>query len=198
MTGATNDTRVRRPAFSFVEVLVAMLIIGGLAVAALNTLGSIALSRQSAIEQAQAYALANDLLSEIMNEPYATTDLVVGFIGIEVGDSLGGTRSAFDDVDDYDGWSSTPPETKDGTELSAYAGWTRQVSVEWVEADNGFKPSGSETGIKRITVTVSSRQRVLATVQGVRTMGADQMNGIDDVSKGTILVLPLDLGILGL
>ena len=185
-------------AFSLVEVLVAMMIIGGLAVAALNTLGSIAVSRQSAIEQAQAHALASDLLSEIMNQPYATTDLVIGFIGIETGDLLGSSRRGFDDVDDYDGWVGNPPQTKDGTELSEFADWRRAVTVDWVEADNGLNITNSESGMKRITVTVARGRRVLARVEGVRTMGADRMNGIEEVNEGTIEILPIKLGILGL
>ena len=40
------------------------------------------------------------------------------------------------DVDDYDGWSASPPEDKNGNPLVGFDDWGRSVSVEWVNPDN--------------------------------------------------------------
>jgi hypothetical protein len=90
-------------------------------------------------------------------------------IGPEIDEGTS-TRLDFDDVDDYDGWTASPPQEKDGTELTEYAGWTRNVTVEFVDA---FAPGGSatvsDTGAKRITVTVTDPRGAETTVVSVRT-----------------------------
>ncbi len=91
------------------------------------------------------------------------------YIGTETGEGTS-TRSDFDDVDDYHSWSASPPQSKDGTDLPDYDGWTRSVTVEWVNVNSpGGTAANSETGAKRITVTVTDPRGAETTIVSVRS-----------------------------
>ena len=64
-------------------------------------------------------------------------------------------RTAWDDVDDYDGLSESPPKTKDGVALPGATGWTWAVTVKFALAAAPGTDSLTETGLKRMTVTVT-------------------------------------------
>jgi len=79
-----------------------------------------------------------------------------------VGGSSFGTeealRAAYDDIDDFDGASESPPRRIDGTPLDDYTGFTRTVSVVNVTAadpDAAVPEADGSTGLKRVTVTVT-------------------------------------------
>ena len=78
------------------------------------------------------------------------------------------SRSAWDDVDDYHKWSASPPETKDGTAIAGADGWTRQVTVEYVRLADPSQTSGSDEGLKRITVTAIGPTGERTTLQALR------------------------------
>jgi hypothetical protein len=46
--------------------------------------------------------------------------------------------------------------TKSGTLVTGYTNWRQQVSVEWVEILTGLTWILGDTGLKRITVTITS------------------------------------------
>jgi hypothetical protein len=79
-------------------------------VAALNSLGVATRSAESIGNRAVALGLADDLMSEILQLPYSDPDSTPT-MGAETGETTG-TRYAFDDVDDYHGWSEQPPQPK--------------------------------------------------------------------------------------
>ena len=53
--------------------------------------------------------------------------------------------------------------------MSHLAGWERRVEVAWVEPDNLEFAAPTETGLKRITVTVHRNQQLPASLTAVRT-----------------------------
>lgn len=91
------------------------------------------------------------------------------YIGTETGEGTS-TRADFDDVDDYDGWTASPPVERDGTAVAGYDGWTRNVTVEYI---NPLAPGGaavnSDAGAKRITVTVTDPRGATSSITSVRT-----------------------------
>ena len=142
-------------------------------VAALNTVGAAKLGSRKTISRTSGALLAQALMSEILIQNYAEpVDTPV--FGRESSESAG-DRAAYDDVDDYDGWSSSPPEYKDGTEIPYLEGWAREVAVAWVNASDLLSPSGSETNIKLITVTVTYNDVEVASLTAVRTLARDNM-----------------------
>jgi type II secretory pathway pseudopilin PulG len=172
MTKASTPVRGRghlQPALTLVEAVVSLAIVGVMLVAALNTVGAALATQKKMGDRGRAMLLAQDLMSEIVRQAYEDPDLSTGSFGLtadEVGD---GSRSLWDDVDDYDGWSASPPQQRDGTVLSDFDGWRRSVAVGWVDSAEVATELGSDTGVKRITVAVTFKGLPLATLVALRT-----------------------------
>jgi hypothetical protein len=110
-----------------------------------------------------AEALMTEILQQSYQEPGATY-----VFGREAGESET-IRTAYDDVDDYHGWTESPLAAQDGTALPNSANWSRTVTVEWIDPLDPKQVSGTETGAKRITVVAAFRSVPQATVIAVRT-----------------------------
>jgi len=153
-----TETRkpARRRGISLVETMISMLIMAVMVVAALQTLGSSAVSRQTQLSQRRGPALARQLMSEILPNRYREPDDTPQF-GRESGESSS-SRANYDDVDDYHGWSASAPKAPDATELSGLSGWTRSVVVQYVDPDDLTTVVANDQKVKRITVTVTDPQ----------------------------------------
>lgn len=141
-----------RRAFTQAELVVSVFIVGILLVSSLSTVGA---SRKNSFTESSrplAVGLAEDLLAEIQNLSIIDPDCKCGY-GVE---SLEGTtnRSAFDDVDDYNGLSDTPPKQKDGTNIVGFTGWKRTVKIERVTSTDWKLTSSTYQGNYRITIQV--------------------------------------------
>lgn len=156
-----------RRAFSLVETAIATVLVGGLFVVAMNTLGASRISQSRYAERDQALLLAEDLLNEVLAQAYEDPDGGVVF-GIEVGEVLS-LRAGLDDADDYDGYSESPPVDDNGNAVPGATGFTRSVQVHWVELDDPATISKSETGLKRVVVSVSKGGRATVSLRGYAT-----------------------------
>lgn len=157
----------RRSAFTLVESVIALVIVSVMLVAALNTVGTSRLSQYKTSSLTQGRLLAESLLAEILTQSYADPNGAAVF-GLEVGES-GDSRAGFDDVDDYHKWSSSPPTEKNGDKMSAWAGWRRTVTVEWVDPADPAATKSAETQAKRVTVNVYFGDMPVASLVGIRT-----------------------------
>jgi len=153
--------------FSLVESVISILIVGVMVVAAMNTVGGSQKTQLASAQRDRALLLAQDLMAQIVRKSYEEPDQTPDF-GRESGES-GGHRDDWDDVDDYDGLSNTPPQYEDGTAISWADGYTRKVTATWMDASDLTQSSGSETGIKGIWVEVLRGDRVLVTLSAMRT-----------------------------
>jgi len=106
-------------------------------------------------------------MAEILPQDYLDPNDTPVF-GTESGESTS-TRADFDDVDDYDSWSSSPPVQKDGTLIAGLSGWQRSVTVDWVDPADITQVKASESNAKRITVTVSCDNKQVASLSAIRT-----------------------------
>ncbi len=166
-------------AFSLAETAICILLVSGMLVAALDTLGSSSGAQRILAERSTAHLLARDLMAEITGRSYEDPDGSPVF-GIEVGEASA-TRSDFDDVDDYASWTSTPPEQADGTSILASDAFARSATVEWVLTNDALTASPSPTNVKRITVTVTQADdstHVLAELVALRTAGPPPPNDL--------------------
>ncbi|MFO7898044.1 MAG: prepilin-type N-terminal cleavage/methylation domain-containing protein [Planctomycetota bacterium] len=160
-----------RAAFTLVEVVLTVLIVGVGLVACLRAIPVLLDASEASEKSLTAQRLATDLLNEIALLPFEDPKDPVKF-GPE-DDETGDTRAGFDDVDDYDEWSASPPQTKDGTKLAD--AYSRSVLVQSVEpddfdaacADDRYKP-------KRITVTVSAPGMPDLSISTIRLRGANR------------------------
>jgi hypothetical protein len=105
-----------------------------------------------------------DLLAEIQNQTYADPNQTPG-LGKESGET---TRSQFDDVDDYDGWTESPPKNRAGTDLAGFTGWSRSVTVVRAQRASPMQNAGSDEGLKRITISVSKSGVTLQTINALK------------------------------
>jgi type II secretory pathway pseudopilin PulG len=153
--------------FTLVEAAISTVIVAVMFVAALNTVGAARVAQHKASLVGRGRMFAESLMAEICLQSYQEPGATWVF-GREAGES-DTIRTAYDDVDDYHGWTESPPTAKDGTALPNSADWRRAVTVEWVNALDPTQVSGTETGAKRITVVAAFRNVPQATVVAVRT-----------------------------
>ncbi|MEX2670992.1 MAG: prepilin-type N-terminal cleavage/methylation domain-containing protein [Phycisphaeraceae bacterium] len=152
--------------FTMVEVVMAMMVISLMFVAALNAVGSSRTTLTTMGERARAMALAEGLMQEILAQPYADPQDADAF-GPTATEAATEDRSLFDDVDDYDGWSASPPVDRDGVALSGNDDFERRAAVHWVQAET-LGEAAAETGVKQITVTVSRGGKRMAELVALR------------------------------
>ncbi len=174
-----------RRSFTLVEAVISIVLVGIMLVAAINTLGATAVSKRNIEQQMLGNALAQDLMAEILNEAYEEPGEVPNF-GRESGEGVG-SRVNWDDVDDYAGWSKSPPKAKDDTALSGFDAWTRSVEVIWVKPADLNTVTGAKTGVKRISVTVSRKDSPATELVAIRTQAWPK--GRKDPGVGVLLVV---------
>jgi hypothetical protein len=141
---------------SLLEIVVATMITGAMLVASLNSVGAVFQTHQANSSRLTGPGLAHELMGEIMSMPYEDPSASSTTIGTDSGESLS-TRGTLDDVDDYHGLSATGIRSKEtGTLRTGYTGWQQQASVVWIEVLTGLPWALGDTGLKRITVTITS------------------------------------------
>jgi len=145
--------------FTLVEILISVVI---LAMAIVPFIG-VFTSGIKGGGVAQKIVIGNNLVQDLMEEirskkfdedPGSPTS--PGQLGPEQQESRDNTPpNNFDDVDDYNGYSDSPPEEVDGTVMAEYSEYSRSAIVEYVTEDD-FNIIASEiTDFKRITVTLT-------------------------------------------
>jgi type II secretory pathway pseudopilin PulG len=153
---------------SLIETTISVLLVGILFAVALNTLGASSMARSSHARQEMALLLAQDLMSEILQHPYEDPDQTPNPGGVETGEGTA-NRMDFDDVDDYRGWSASPPESRNGIAIPWATGYTRTVNGQWRDRADLAQASAVETGVKAITVEVLYNGKKLVTLSAVRS-----------------------------
>ena len=161
---------VQHRAVSLAEAIISIVIVSVMLVASVSTLGAARGGTNKAANRARGALLAQQLMAEILSQSYEEpTDTPI--FGRE--SESGGVRTDYDDVDDYDGWASSPPEDRDGTQLANSTGWQRSVSVAWGNAGDLSTIEISESGIKRIIVRVTFQGLDMCRLIAIRTRAAD-------------------------
>lgn len=186
---------MRVTALSLVECVISIVLVSGVLVVALNTVGGAALARTQTADRSIGYMLGAALMTEILETNYKEPDTAVLF-GQEAGDvdALGGTRINWDDVDDYHNLSETPIERKGGRDYAHRAGWRRTVRVDFVSRVNVAQTTASDAGLKRITVTVMYQDVVTAQLTAIVS---DTVQTITKTKK-PLIVLNGDVQLLDL
>lgn len=76
-----------------------------------------------------------------------------GAIGVDAGENAADKRT-FDDIDDFDGWTESPPQDPVMRPWTEFSGFTRTVSVRYV--DSSFAATAARTELKQVTVCTSA------------------------------------------
>lgn len=185
-----------RPGLSLVEVVLSTAIIGTLLASVLSVVGVAAQRSARAHEAERAAWLARDLMAEVASRPCAFRTSGLLFSGLDLDLDQGGVltrdapgahpdRTAFNDIFDYDNWTSTPPVDVDGTAIPGFTGWTRNIDVDAVSPVTLTVRAFDDT-CARIVVTISRNGRVMHTESLVRTQAMDTLRE-PVTSDGTII-----------
>ena len=168
---AYRTTARQRRAFSLVEVAISTLIVGTLMIAALQSLGASKRREADTTNRLLGQQLASDLMNEILLQDYQEPDSAVNpEFGPEPGEAIG-NRANFDDVDDFVGWTATPPTSSSGNAIDGFTGWTHSVNVVWADPVTLQQTGSTHTGLKQITVTVTKNGQTLGSLVSYRSAG---------------------------
>jgi MSHA pilin protein MshD len=146
--------------FSYIEVLMAVMI---LALALVPLLSQFYVGFQGNINAeivTQATDLANELTEEIKSKRFDENEfpedpVSAGSLGTDLSEDPD-DRSTFDDVDDYNNWSQSPPQSMEGSVLSDFDEFTRSVEVSYIRINGDtWEPSSSTSFYKRVVVRVT-------------------------------------------
>ena len=171
-----KGSSIYRPAspprgLTLVEMVISMVLVGVGLVAALNAVGASKLAQFKVSVRRQGHLLAPDLMTEILLQDYADPVDGLDSFGLSAAEAATGDRSLFDDVDDYDGWSASPPQHQDGTDFVGFDGWERSVAVAWVNPSDPSQLAGDSQGVKRIIVMVKHNGILAAELVALKTIG---------------------------
>ena len=144
----------RACAFTFVEVMMAAVIMSVLLVAALKLFGNLGRSRGDVLMKDKANTLVIELIQEILQKSYS--DPVDSAEFGPGADEIGGGRPDFDDMDDYHDLIESPPQDAMGNTISGYSNMSRQVAVRHVDATDFSLSAASDQGYKEVTITVKA------------------------------------------
>ncbi|RIK79176.1 MAG: hypothetical protein DCC67_10760 [Planctomycetota bacterium] len=166
--GATIANRGRwRSGLSLVETVVSAMLVAVVLLGSMDLLGAVTRDRTATSDKIRGDLMAHGLMAEILSSRYVDEGALPLF-GPELGEATG-NRSSFDDVDDYNGWSASPPQDRNGAEMPNGSGWRHAATVEFVLADSPATVSLLDTGVKRITVVVQRNGRTMAKLVSLRT-----------------------------
>ncbi len=161
-----------RRGISMAETVISILLVGFVLVSTLQIVAPMSRSTSVHADRLVAANLAIELTEEIATKRWTSPSLDdPDSIGPEVGES----RATYDDVDDYDDWSASPPVLSTGQDNLALTGWTRRANVDHVLMSDASTISGSYTGLKRITVIVLKGDVELARIESLHTDSADSL-----------------------
>ena len=163
---------IHRRGISMAETVVSTLLIGFVLVSTLQIVGPMARSTSVHADRLVAANLAIELTEEIATKRW--TSPVLGDPD-SIGPDLGETRSTYDDVDDFDTWSASPPMLSTGISNTALTGWVRRVHVDHVFVSDASTVSGTYTGLKRVTVIVLKGEVELARIESLHSDSADAL-----------------------
>jgi MSHA pilin protein MshD len=156
----------KRNAFTLVELIVTIVVSGIIITGIVIGFNQAArtISLQNTIRSAT--LLAESLMSEIRSKKYVDPQSPKSF-GPEAGETL---RRFFDDVDDYDGLTESPPKTIEGVVMPEYDGFSWNATVVNVKPDalNAVVPEPDGSSVcKRVTIVVSSETMAVTNVSVV-------------------------------
>ncbi len=152
--------------FSLVEAVLATAIVAGMFVAAMNTVGASGAAQFRLGRYQQGVGLAQDLMTEILQQPYAVTAAVV---------APDTSRASFNDVTDYNGWKASPLQYNDGSAIPDTTNFKRSVTIDYVNTSDYTQVVATDTGAKRIRVTVYKNKETIVTLEAIRTSGLDSL-----------------------
>lgn len=138
---------------SLIEVMISLVLISTILLVSLTASANLLRNDVQRRGANQGQQLAARLLDEVSSMDFR--DRVDPIYGLET-DENADDRNTFDDVDDYNGYTATPPTHRDGTTMNGYEGWSFSVSVIPADPD--------ATGVTTTSSNEQSPLRIIVVV----------------------------------
>lgn len=158
-----THTLSSRSAFTLVEAVIAIGVVGVLVAAVMNAAGAAGQRRAILAQQAAADTLCDSVLAEVAALPVDDPNNI---------SESGTTRATRDNLLDFAAWSESPPTTSSGGTIPGASNWTLLISVLGNDPSNPAA-DGAAAGIYKVTVTIKAAGKVLSTLQQHRTRAWD-------------------------
>lgn len=154
-----------RSAFTLIEILMATVMIG-IAVAALMVAnGSLSQANGAGLEMTNAEFFIDQLRELTVTLPCVDPVTTTNTFGAETGETL----ATYDDLDDFNGKTYSPPIDSGRNSLTAFPGYSETITVENVSAsDLRTHAANHSTRFYHFTVTVSLNGKQLAQSSWIR------------------------------
>jgi MSHA pilin protein MshD len=151
-----NIARPGQRGTTLIELIVAITVIGIAVLSVMSLFAAVATHSGETLVREQATAIASAYLDEVTSKPFLDPGGVVGET----------VRSAFDDVDDYNGLNDVGARNQQGLALAGLNQFT--VTVRVGAGVLGAVPANE---VKRIDVTVSHSAGISVSLSAYRTRG---------------------------
>ncbi|MDD5459451.1 MAG: prepilin-type N-terminal cleavage/methylation domain-containing protein [Phycisphaerae bacterium] len=158
---------MRNKGFTFIEVMIAVFILGLAVIALVGANTAFTQVNGAGVDLATAEFLMLQIkemtaLVSVVDPQSGTT-----FWGPETGET---SAALYDDLDDFDGRSFSPPINSQGIAMSEYGNFIQQVTVENVRTDNfSLTASHHSTPFVRVTVDILLNGETINSASWLRT-----------------------------
>ena len=151
--------------FSLIEVLIAIVLVGLAIVSLIAANNSFTQANAAGRDLSTAEFLIEQIRELTTLLPVVDPNTGASTFGPEVGETLAG----YDDLDDFDGASFSPPISSDRDILNDFAAFSQQVTVENVNAaDFEQVVSDHSSFFVRVTVKVSLNSEEVSSTSWIR------------------------------
>jgi MSHA pilin protein MshD len=156
--GAAHSRCRRDRGFTLAEALIASVVLAAGVIGISSSIGASYQQTKATEHMATSVALARELMEEISSKPFDDPN-GASSLGPETGET---SRSLYDNVDDYNGYSDTTDSTSasvmtnlSGTALSLGDGeiFTRSVTVSYRKTPGGSTTTSGDFALVTVTVT---------------------------------------------
>jgi MSHA pilin protein MshD len=146
--------------FILIEASISYIVLS-LALVALVPMFILSLRANKASEKvAVAVHLSQELLEEVrlhrwdQATPTPSVHIAAGSaLGLDGGES-GADKRTFNDIDDFNGWTESPPMDPVMRPLTSFSTYSRSVTISYLNAS--FQTSGTPTDLKKVAVCTSA------------------------------------------
>jgi len=139
----------RRRGFTLIEASLAVTIVGTAILAMMQLFATCTQHNRAGASMTTALYLANNIQEAVADLPF--NDPVGGKSNF--GKETGETLATFDDIDDFNGYSSTPPIDSQRTPVPELSTYTQAIIVQAVDP-NRLTLAASGTDAVRVTVRI--------------------------------------------
>ena len=146
----------RRRGLTLLEVIISLLLTTTIVLVSVTASANLYRNQAVSADEHLARELAFQILDEVTSTDFQDGDNDRVF-GNEASESTT-NRSAFDDVDDYDGYTASPPTHRDGSTIVGLENWSLSVSVSKADtvASGIVASTADDAPLRLVTVTCTS------------------------------------------